>query len=69
MKRRNIFSKDVLRTAAANCKEFLESRDTVYLWDVAMLLSKALDGVENKKDLTACDIDTIKYIRSLIQGL
>lgn len=52
-----------------NCKEFLEKRDRIYISDVKVLLEKALEGVENKKDLVSAEQDSIKAIRNMIKGL
>ena len=52
-----------------NCKEFLKTRDRIYIEDVVSLLEKALEGVENKKDLTPSEQDSIKRMRQMIKGL
>lgn len=52
-----------------NCKEFLKTRDRIYIEDVVSLLEKALEGVECKKDLTPSEQDSIKRMRQMIKGL
>lgn len=69
MTRKSFTSNEVLQIVLDNCKEFLQKRDTIYLFDAFMILSKALEGVENKKDLTESDKEAIKKIRNLIKGL
>jgi hypothetical protein len=69
MKRKSWADNDILNIVLDNCKEFLNKRDTLYLFDVFMLLTKALEGVESKKDLTPSEQEDIKKIRALIKGL
>ena len=52
-----------------NCKEFLKIRNRIYIEDVVSLLEKALEGVEDKKDLTPSEQDSIKKMRRMIKGL
>jgi hypothetical protein len=52
-----------------NCKKYLEERDTIYLKDICILLEKALEGIENKKDLVCSEQEDIKRIRNMIKGL
>ena len=52
-----------------NCKEFLTKRDTIYLGDVCVLLEKALEYVDDKKDLCDSEKNDIKRIRNIIKGL
>lgn len=69
MKRISFAENEILNVVLDNCKEFLLYRNRLYLFDVYMLLTKALEGVENKKDLTPNEQETIKKIRGLIKGL
>ena len=69
MKRKCNYENDLIGYVLDNCKEYLKKRNTIYLQDVYVLLSKALDGVENKKDLTDSELLDIKNIRDLIKGL
>lgn len=69
MKIKSWADNDTLNIVLDNCKEFLNKRDTLYLFDVFMLLTKALEGVESKKDLTPSEQEDIKKIRALIKGL
>ena len=68
-KRKCTYDNDLIDYVLNNCKEYLEKRNTLYLQDIYVLLSKALDGVENKKDLTDSELLDIKNIRELIKGL
>lgn len=68
-KRKCTYENDLIDYVLNNCKEFLKERNTLYLNDIYILLSKALDGVENKKDLTDSELLDIKNIRELIKGL
>lgn len=52
-----------------NCKEFLTKRDTIYLGDICVLLEKALEYVDGKKDLSDSEQEDIKRIRKMIKGL
>lgn len=69
MDRKCTYENDLIDYILNNCKEFLKERNTIYLKDVYVLLSKALDGVENKKDLTDEELVDIRRIRDLIKGL
>jgi len=69
MKRNCNYENDLIGYVLDNCKEYLKQRDTIYLQDVYVLLSKALDGVETKKDLTDEELVDIRRIRDLIKGL
>ena len=69
MKRVCNIDNDTLQCVLDNCKDFLKNRNTIYLEDVCAVLEKALEGVEDKKDLTASEQDTIKNIREMIKGL
>ena len=60
---------DLIKAIAENCVEFITKRKTIYLHDVTILLEKALEGVENKKDLTPSEEMAIKSIRNMIKGL
>jgi len=69
MKRKCTFDNEIIGVVIDNCKEFLGKRDTIYIGDVCVLLEKALEGVEDKKDLAPAEIDDIKRIRNMIKGL
>ena len=69
MKRKAYCNDLEMRVILNNCIKFLEERHTLYVEEIAILLSKALEGVEDKKDLTASEQDTIKNIREMIKGL
>ena len=58
-----------IKVILENCLDFLKRKDTIYISDVYVLLQKALDGIETKKDLTPVEIDVIKRIRYMIKGL
>lgn len=60
---------ETLKIIIENCKEFLIKRDTLYLDDIELLLSKALNGITNKNDLTDSEKLSIKAIRNMIKGL
>ena len=68
-KRKCTYENNLIDYVLNNCKEYLKNRNTIYLQDVYILLSKALDGVENKKDLTDEELVDIRRIRDLIKGL
>ncbi len=69
MKRKCSFDNETIDVVLDNCKEFLKLRNTIYIDDVKVLLEKALEGVENKKDLIPVEQDSIKAIRNMIKGL
>lgn len=69
MKRKCSFDNETINVVLDNCKEFLKKRDTIYLENVRVLLEKALEGVESKKDLTSSEEMSIKSIRNMIKGL
>ena len=69
MKRMCTFGNDTIDVILNNCKEFLKERDTIYLGDICVLLEKALEGVEDKKDLSDSEQEDIKRIRNMIKGL
>ncbi len=69
MKRRCTFNNETIEVVINNCKEFLTNRDRIYVEDVCTLLEKALEGVENKKDLSPSEQMSIKRIRNMIKGL
>lgn len=69
MKRICTFSNDLIRDVLKNEIEFLEKRNTMYLGDICVFLQKALEGVEDKKDLSDSDKEDIKRIRKMIKGL
>ena len=60
---------DTLNKILDNCKEELNLRDTIDLWNVTWLLQKALEGNINKKDLTPSEQNAINRIRSYIKFL
>ena len=68
-KRTCSYDNDLIKEVLKNEMTFLEKRDTMYLGDIYVFLSKALDGVESKKDLSDGEIEDIKRIRNLIKGL
>ena len=69
MKRKCNYENELLEEVILNCKDFLNERNRIYLEEVYILLTKALEGVETKKDLTPSEQDTIKNIRNIIKGL
>ena len=60
---------ETINVVLDNCKEFLEQRNTIYLGDVCVLLEKALENIEDKKDLCDSEKEDIKRIRNMIKGL
>lgn len=68
-KRKCTYENELIDYVLNNCKTYLKERNTIYLNDIYVLLSKALDGVESKKDLTDSDLVDIRRIRDLIKGL
>lgn len=69
MKRKCSIDNETLDIVLDNCKEFLKLRNMIYLNDVCCLLEKALEGIEDKKDLCDLEKDDIKRIRNMIKGL
>lgn len=69
MKRVCSFDNETIDIILDNCKEFLKFRNTIYIEDVKVLLEKALEGIEDKKDLVPAERDAIKAIRNMIKGL
>lgn len=69
MKRKCSIDNETLNVILDNCKEFLKYRNTIYLDDIRCLLEKALEGIEDKKDLCDLEKDDIKRIRKMIKGL
>ena len=69
MKRECSIDNKTLQVVLDNCKEFLEYRDRIYIRDICVLLEKALEGVTDKKDLSASEQEDIKAIREMIKGL
>lgn len=69
MKRVCSFDNETIDIILDNCKEFLKFRNTIYIEDVKVLLEKALQGIEDKKDLVPAERDAIKAIRNMIKGL
>ena len=69
MKRECRYENETIGVVIDNCKEFLEKRNRIYLQDICVLLSKALEGVEDKKDLCDSEKEDIKRIREMIKGL
>lgn len=69
MKRICTIDNETLKVVCKNCLEFLEKRDTIYIGDICTLLEKALEGVEDKKDLCDSEKEDIKRIRKMIKGL
>lgn len=69
MKRVCSIDNETIDVVLDNCKEFLKLRDRIYIDDVRVLLEKALEGVEDKKDLAPVEQDAIKSIRNMIKGL
>ena len=67
--RKCTYDNELIKEVLQNEMEFLEKRDTMYLGDIYVFLSKALDGIENKKDLSDGEKEDIKRIRNLIKGL
>lgn len=67
--RKCIYDNELIKEVLKNEMEFLEKRDTMYLGDIYVFLTKALDGVENKKDLSDGEKEDIKRIRNIIKGL
>ena len=69
MKRKCTFNNETIGIVIDNCKEFLQKRDTIYLGDICVLLEKALEYVDDKKDLSDSEQEDIKRIRKMIKGL
>lgn len=69
MKRKCSIDNETLNVVIDNCKEFLNERNRIYLGDICSLLEKALEGIEDKKDLCDREILEIKIIRNMIKGL
>ena len=69
MKRVCTIDNDTLQCVLDNCKDFLKYKNTIYLGDVCALLEKALEGVQDKKDLSDIEKEEIKIIRNMIKGL
>lgn len=69
MERKCTYDNELIKEILKNEIEFLEKRNTMYLSDIYVFLEKALDGVENKKDLSDGEIEDIKRIRKIIKGL
>ena len=69
MKRKCSYDNETLQVVLDNCKEFLKYRNIIYISDIVCLLEKALEGIEDKKDLTDSEIEDIKRIRNKIKGL
>ena len=69
MKRICSIDNETIDVVLDNCKEFLKLRNRIYIDDVRVLLEKALEGVEDKKDLAPSEQDSIKIIRNMIKGL
>lgn len=63
------FDNETIKVVLENCLEFLKYRDIIYIGDVCVLLEKALEGIETKKDLAPVEIVEIKKIRDMIKGL
>lgn len=61
----NEFIKDILNISI----ETLENNNNISLNNVYVILSKALEGVKTKKDLSFSETETIKNIKELIKGL
>ena len=69
MKRKCSLDNETIDVIVDNCKEFLKIRNRIYIEDVVTLMEKALDGVEDKKDLAPSEQDSIKRLRKMIKGL
>lgn len=69
MKRKCTYDNELIKEVLKNEMEFLEKRNTMYLSDIYVFLEKALDGVEDKKDLSDGEKEDIKRIRRIIKGL
>lgn len=69
MKRIYSIDNETIDVVLDNCKEFLKYRDRIYIDDIRVLLEKALEGIEDKKDLAPVEQDAIKSIRNMIKGL
>lgn len=69
MKRKCSIDNETLNAILDNCKGTLNARDTLYIGQVVCLLEKALEGIEDKKDLCDREIMEIKIIRNMIKGL
>ena len=69
MKRICTIDNETLKVVCKNCLGLLEKRDTIYIGDICTLLEKALEGVEDKKDLCDSEKEDIKRIRKMIKGL
>ena len=69
MERKCSYDNETIKVVLENEIEFLEKRNTMYLGDIYVFLEKALDGVEDKKDLSDGEKEDIKRIRRIIKGL
>ena len=69
MKRTCSIDNETLFVVLNNERKFLHDRNTIYIEDVRVLLEKALEGVEDKKDLSPSEQSAIKSIRHMIKGL
>lgn len=69
MKRVCNINNDTILYVIRNCKRSIEKRNTIDLFNACVLLRKALEGIETKKDLTYSEQEDIKKIRELIKGL
>lgn len=69
MKRKSYAKNDTLLYMLDKSKEHIIKNDTLYIFNAYMFLSKALEGIETKKDLTCSEQEDIKRIRELIKGL
>ena len=69
MERKCSYDNETIKIVLENELEFLQHRNTMYLSDIYVFLEKALDGVEDKKDLRDGEKEDIKRIRRIIKGL
>lgn len=69
MERKCSYDNETIKVVLENELEFLQYRNTMYLGDIYVFLEKALDGVEDKKDLSDSEKEDIKRIRRIIKGL
>lgn len=60
---------ETLKTVVSNIERDLEKNNMIYICDVAALLEKALEGIDNQKDLCDSEKLDIKNIRNMIKGL
>lgn len=69
MKRICSIDNETIQVVLDNCKDFVKYKNRIYLNDICVLLEKALEGIEDKKDLVYSEQEDIRRIRKMIKGL